>query len=1314
MKRIIILFILFIPFTILFPQTSNLIIQSGHTALINSVAFSPDGKFFASAGKDGLIILWDSRSNKQIRTFKGHQSGVSCVRFSPDGNFLYSSGELRNMVINPYIMEVRKDFSLRKWDVNTGKEIFLAQNHDSSVTSIDVSPDGKQIISSGKDNRIIIWDSESGDMIYGFSADYPAKVCFMEDGYFISLENNSKINLRDSKTGSIIRQIYKSEKYISDFSVSANQKYCAASADSIFIIDIENNSVTDTIIEKSNLVVFSNDSKYLIYTNQDFINVYDLSGKQNIFDKFTYIDYKSGIQIQIQVPVFNESEIYIQKEIPKRKLRYPPKIKDSELLSAIYISKDDSKIITAYRNFTEPEMPWQMEQLHIKVSYESQFEYSKEGLYDNFYMDEFSIVKFEFGKIRYIFSELTEIDTIDMENFPVVKGRFKYFKGEIEKLLNEIKGFVSPVYTANFNNQSKGLLISLKNRTSLHFNPDNNLLREIKLKTIPKQKGIDFNHEFFGFTEDYDKPGYAPVNPKDTVEKQVYEEILGTTDEAAYLKLCNVEVPSAAAISNDRKFAAVASYDSSLFLVKLSEDNAEKNITIRLIGHQSAINSVIFSPDSKYLYSAGWDNTIFMWDTESGSLLKVLEGHTNSVMDIDISEDGKYLLSASNDKTVIIWDTEIGIPHKIIDDYSHPVTFVRFNNDGTKFLSGGSDNTIRVTDLITGNTLKLFKGHEATVMDACFISGENYILSASYDNSFRIWDADNQNELCRIIIIDNNDWAAVTLEGHFDVSDGGMNHIHWVLGNEPVDLSQVKEKLYEPGLLQKILGINDEKIRTDVKIEELKSSPEIEISYDEKNENLVRVNLKNSGGGIGVLKVLVNGKEAYSGYLTFDKETNIDSAKFEYDVKNSKYLVSGTNTIEFIAYNGNGDMSSRGEQLLYYNDSQDEPVKKTFYGIIIGTSDYEGEGMDLRFSSKDAEDFGFSLRLGAETLFGKENTNIKIFSSSGNEGTIKPEKQHIIKAFEEFYTAKPDDILAVYLAGHGVNAFQSKENEDFFYLTENAKSFDIESSADYPVFSISSKELSDLMLKVPAVNQVLILDVCSSGKIIDNIASFRQNSSTQIWAIERMKSRCGVHILTGCAADAVSYEANAYSQGLLTYSLLMGLRGEALDYLGSVDVSKLFQYSARKVPELAKNLGGIQQPRVFGLTGFDIGLIKKADREKIPLATPKPIIQRTTFQDADLFIDKINLSEAVDNILNEISHRGKNSSIVFINVKDFPGAYILAGVYKTEGNNINVKFNLFKDNQKIKSFEITENFQDAKTIAEKIILLIEDKLTPQN
>jgi hypothetical protein len=124
----------------------------------------------------------------------------------------------------------------------------------------------------------------------------------------------------------------------------------------------------------------------------------------------------------------------------------------------------------------------------------------------------------------------------------------------------------------------------------------------------------------------------------------------------------------------------------------------------------------------------------------------------------------------------------------------------------------------------------------------------------------------------------------------------------------------------------------------------------------------------------------------------------------------------------------------------------------------------------------------------------------------------------------------------------------------------------------------------------------------------------------------------------GSAADRVSYEASRYGQGLLTYALLAGMRGEALDDGGRLDVRKWFDTAQSRVPELARGIGGIQQPLVSSPKGqtFPIALLTPATRGDIPLPLLKPQLLRATCLDEN-DDDRIGLCAPVRAALRTIS-----------------------------------------------------------------------------
>src|SRR4051812_13976515 len=78
-----------------------------HSAGVNSVTFSHDGRQAASGSDDDTIKLWDVAAGKVVKTFKGHDDSVLCVAFSTDDKQLVSASA---------------DNTIKIWDIESAKE----------------------------------------------------------------------------------------------------------------------------------------------------------------------------------------------------------------------------------------------------------------------------------------------------------------------------------------------------------------------------------------------------------------------------------------------------------------------------------------------------------------------------------------------------------------------------------------------------------------------------------------------------------------------------------------------------------------------------------------------------------------------------------------------------------------------------------------------------------------------------------------------------------------------------------------------------------------------------------------------------------------------------------------------------------------------------------------------------------------------------------------------------------------------------------------------------------------------------------------
>jgi WD40 repeat protein len=135
-------------------------VLNGHTAPVDTVAFSPDSQLLASGGVDCTIKIWQMNSLQLLCTLTDHADAIAAVTFSPNPEYpldipgyLLASGSV--------------DCAIKIWQIHpeTGETTVMCTltGHSEAVTSVKFSPDGHLLASASIDHTIKIWQISPGD-----------------------------------------------------------------------------------------------------------------------------------------------------------------------------------------------------------------------------------------------------------------------------------------------------------------------------------------------------------------------------------------------------------------------------------------------------------------------------------------------------------------------------------------------------------------------------------------------------------------------------------------------------------------------------------------------------------------------------------------------------------------------------------------------------------------------------------------------------------------------------------------------------------------------------------------------------------------------------------------------------------------------------------------------------------------------------------------------------------------------------------------------------------------------------------------------
>ncbi|MGH2508461.1 MAG: hypothetical protein ACRDHZ_13835, partial [Ktedonobacteraceae bacterium] len=139
------------------------LIFTGHLASVNALAWSPNGKFIASASDDTFVQVFESTTGTRQIIYKGHTEEVAAVAWSRNGQLIASAGQDRTVQI---------------WNPASGAEpVFTYKGHTDRVNSVSWSSNDHLLVSGSDDKSVQVWQAGSGDRAFTFLGHTAGVLC---------------------------------------------------------------------------------------------------------------------------------------------------------------------------------------------------------------------------------------------------------------------------------------------------------------------------------------------------------------------------------------------------------------------------------------------------------------------------------------------------------------------------------------------------------------------------------------------------------------------------------------------------------------------------------------------------------------------------------------------------------------------------------------------------------------------------------------------------------------------------------------------------------------------------------------------------------------------------------------------------------------------------------------------------------------------------------------------------------------------------------------------------------------------------------
>ena len=1153
----------------LFAQMPQLTLQTGHSDEVVALAFSNDGKYLASAGKDNVIIIWDFNLGKQIRSLKCPAGNINFIKFFDSGDRIVSGGSSGKLLL----WEIASETILRSIPVDTTSEII----------SFDISPDNRQIAACCASGKIVFWNPEDNHKVnFPYEDDPPRFI-----GEYLS-DQSKIISVKYSLNGE-------------ELAICRNA--------GIYFFNFRNPAASRVLTSK--------DKRKFVWMNYDKDQNFIYSDLRS-FKKFGKVKFEAKprnsvirrYDVQKQKTTFSRAGNY-----GKYKFTGGSYNSDNSLFAAV---NEDNLIyiwnsrtgkhyfdITDHKNAVSVLM-FHPQKSNILVTCDAERDLYVWDITD----------KKQIRMIRSTTHPITAISVNESGSLITLAANdnsIKIFELKDNVNLKSLTGNKSNICGLGYSPSGEQVLsVGLDNTIKYWDLTNNNISKKLKGNSNPALMNSVLNFPFLSlfantYTSFYFTRTFA-LNNQETLEA------MDITIDNNYLAV------GGKGFKSGYFYKLLVPRMFPIYVINNETEKVEKKFN----AHYVSVNSLSFNKTGKYLASSGMDynmgsktklntkpgtfkfrlnqnydevSSLKIWDVENKKLLSSFEPKSQ-IKSLTFNTTNDTIIFADKNKNVVIFDYRNNLAKKLATG-TGPILFFP---DGKSFLYQDLSFVMKQLNVEGNKYITEFKGHNDKITSSALFKDGTRLLTAGWDGTVKLWDTENGSELVTLFAINEIDFLIKTPENYYFATKNAMREIGFTfgmkfypfeqfdlqynrpdivlrqLGNTSEELLAAYHRAYQKRISK--LGFTEDMFGTDFHI------PEVKIMNEGAIEPVVTtdfINLKikavDSKYKLDRINIWINDVAIY-GKNGIDQR-NMDTGESEKEIKIQ--LANGVNKIQVSALNQKGAESLKETIEV---DCKSGNKKPDLYLVSVGVSTYKDTRFNLDYASKDAKDMA-SLFNADTSLYNK--VFIKTIT---DEQVTRVGIESLRKFFEQ---AGRDDVVMLFIAGHGL----LDDKLDYYFASYD---MDFNNPAGKGIIYDDFEALLDGLV---ALKKILLMDTCYSGEVDKDEVVLVQGARTEFGDVTFRSAGAGVRskeafgmantselarelftdlrkgtgstVISSAGGAEYAMEGQQWKNGLFTFCVVNGISKKEADLNrdGKIMLSELQDYVRNNVSILS---GGRQSP----------------------------------------------------------------------------------------------------------------------------------------